>query len=171
MIELLIGMIASGKSTWARQRAGQGWLVVNDDAIVTMLHGGDYHGYNQKYKALYKAVEDTILHTAVAMGKDVVIDRTNLSPASRRRWLSLGASLGVPVRGVVFQMETPEVHARRRADADGRGYSYEYWLRVARHHLAHHGPPTLDEGFAEIVAGTLQFAALPPLTPESRTAA
>jgi predicted kinase len=151
MIEVLCGFISSGKSTWAKQRAREGWVILNDDAIVNAVHGGDYTLYNESWKPLYKGVEDQILHLAVAMGKNVLVDRgVDVRRASRARWIALGRSLDVEVIAVVFQVFRPEVHAQRRFESDPRGLSQEYWLKVARNHAGQYERATLDEGFASI---------------------
>jgi len=150
MIEVLVGTIASGKSTWARKMAGDDWIVVNDDAIVNSLHAGDYTLYQEDLKPLYKSIEDHILHIAVAMGKNVLIDKgLSLNKKSRARWIALGRSLDVPVRARVFDIVAPETHAKRRSK-ESRGHSYDYWLMVAKRHIDVYEPPTLDEGFESI---------------------
>jgi len=148
MIEVLVGAIASGKSTYANKRATDGWIVMNDDAIVNAVHNGIYTLYNESLKPLYKSVEDHILHMAVAMGRDVVIDRgLDINDKSRARWIAIGHALDVPVHAVVFEVFAPEIHARRRADSDTRGHSYDYWLMVANKHAARYIKPSLNEGF------------------------
>jgi predicted kinase len=153
-VQILVGPVASGKSTYSRNAAQRGMVIVNDDAIVMAIHAGHYQLYDQSAKPLYKAVENTILQTAVALGRSVVVDRgTNNRPDSRRRWIGLAHSLDLPVVAVVFPDEGPEVHARRRFESDGRGASYEEWLKVAQHH-ADVGEPVnfySDEGFDEVV--------------------
>jgi predicted kinase len=153
MIEVLVGMIASGKSSWAKDRADAGWIIINDDSIVSAVHAQDYLLYNEALKPLYKSIEDHTLHTAVAMGKDVVIDRgVDVSTSSRQRWIALGRSLDVPVRAVLFEVFSPEIHAQRRVDSDARGHDYDYWLNsVAKPHLARYQEPTTDEGFSDII--------------------
>jgi predicted kinase len=150
MIEILCGTIASGKSTWAKKLAGDDWIVINDDAIVTSLHGGDYTLYQEDLKPLYKSIEDHILHIVVAMGKNVVIDKgLSLNQKSRARWIALGRSMDVPVRARVFEIRAPEIHAQRRSK-EARGHNYDYWLAVAQHHISVYEPPTLEEGFESI---------------------
>jgi predicted kinase len=151
MIEVLCGFIASGKSSYCKQRAKDGWIVMNDDAIVNLVHSDIYTLYSDGLKPLYKSIEDHILHTAVAMGKDVVIDRgLDINSKSRSRWIAIGRSLDVPVRAIVFEAFPPEVHAARRAQSDSRGHSFEYWLKVARKHAERYECPRLEEGFVEI---------------------
>ncbi len=151
MIEVLVGMIASGKSTYARKRAKEGAVIVNDDAIVQAVHGGDYTLYDKANKPLYKSVENHVVTTAVAMGKDVVIDRgVDVRRSSRRRWVALADALDVSCVAVAFQKAAPIAHASRRFHSDNRGHNLAYWLAVAKSHNADYSEPTIAEGFASI---------------------
>lgn len=152
MIEVLVGMIASGKSTYAKSRANEGCIIINDDAIVNSLHADIYTLYKKELKPLYKSIEDHIFHTAVAMGLNIVVDKgLSQSVASRQRWISLGRSLDVPVHCVLFEVFTPKVHAERRWAADRRGHSLDYWTAVAESHFARYEEPTVGEGFDTVV--------------------
>lgn len=151
MIEVLVGMIAAGKSTWCNKRAEEGWIIINDDAIVSAIHGGNYTLYDKSLKLLYKIIENTILQTAVAMGKNVVIDRgLDIDPKSRARWVCLARSLDVPIKAVCFERFSPEVHAQRRFKSDNRERSYEFWLEVANAHSKRFYSPVVEEGFSDV---------------------
>ena len=151
-VEVLVGNIASGKSTYCKQRVQEGALVVNDDAIVNAVHSNDYTLYDVKLKPLYKAVENQIVISAITLGRDVLIDRgLNLTPKSRRRWIGLAHSMDVDCRCVVFKFEEPAVHANRRKQHDLRGHTYEYWLEVAEKFNNKHVSPTVKEGFDKII--------------------
>jgi predicted kinase len=147
-VEVLVGMICSGKSTWCKNLAKEGWIVINDDSVVNAVHANEYTLYKESLKPLYKSIESHIFHTAIAMGYNVVIDR-GLSNTihNRRRWIALAKTLDVSIGAMKFPLWTPEEHARRRTDCDSRGYSYEYWLKVAKRHYQDWQPPTLEEGF------------------------
>jgi predicted kinase len=147
MIEVLFGPIASFKSTYARARAEQGAIIIDHDNTVMNLHGGNYKLYEKGLKPLYKTTEMVSLCMALVLGRDVVIDRTNKTPNARRRYIGIGHAFDTQVLAIVFPNEGPEIHARRRADADGRGYDYAYWLDVATRHQAQFIPPTRSEGF------------------------
>jgi predicted kinase len=151
-VRVLVGMIASGKSTYAREAARrQGAVIVNDDAIVQAVHGGDYSLYDKALKPLYKSVENHIAAVAVALGRDVVVDRgTNVSSAARRRWLGLASSLDCWAEAVVFGNAGPATHAGRRCEDDPRGHDYDYWLRVATAHDARWEPPVASEGWGVV---------------------
>jgi hypothetical protein len=70
---------------------------------------------------------------------------------TRSRWVSLAKALDVPIFAIDFPVEHPTIHARRRADADGRGFGYGKWLEVAERHWAEYEPVEDDEGFDAIV--------------------
>jgi predicted kinase len=150
-IQVLVGMIASGKSTYAKNAARSGLLCVNDDAIVNMLHGDDYSLYSTALKPLYKTLENTAISTVLAMGKTVVVDRgLNVSLEGRQRWLALAKSFDVPCEAVVFDHDGVTTHAERRAKSDSRGHDIEYWKRVAFIHNSVYKMPTVEEGFDKI---------------------
>jgi predicted kinase len=150
-LQVLVGPIASGKSTYARAAAKSGVICMNDDAIVNMLHADDYTLYDKSLKVLYKSVENHIIGTALAMQRVVMVDRgLNVSVRGRKRWIALANSFDVPCEAIVFKNEGPEVHAQRRAHMDSRGHTFEYWLRVANRHQSEYVEPTLEEGFSAI---------------------
>jgi hypothetical protein len=161
-IEVLVGMVASGKSLYARKRADAGALVIGHDWLTQGLHGGAYR-YEQGLRECYRAMEESIASLAMDSGRDAVIDRTQLTKESRRRWIRFASQYGesrrynrwgpTTVVAVAFPIEAPEVHARRRFESDPRGRTYEEWLFVAQHHFAQHlaNPLSEDEGFAEII--------------------
>lgn len=150
-VDILIGYIASGKSTFSRQRAQEGAIIINDDSIVTALHAGMYGLYNKKSKPLYKIIENTILQTSLAMGYDVVVDRPNYSKAMRRRYVGIAKSMDAYVRFVVFPRASVEEHARRRAEGDNRGLGFDVWLKAAKYHQERWQRPEKAEGYDSIV--------------------
>ena len=150
-IVVLVGMVASGKS-WTRNAIlNTGDLVVNDDAIVNMLHANNYTAYETDLKPLYKSIEDHIVHCAIMIGRSVIIDRgLSIKNTARERFISLARSLDVQVSAIVFPRHSPEEHARRRFQSDSRGHTFEYWLDVARFHAKNYVTPTVEEGFDKI---------------------
>lgn len=150
-IHVLVGMIASGKSTYCKKAVKNGQLAVNDDAIVNMLHADEYTLYDEKLKILYKTLENNIVSLGLCLNRVVLVDRgLNVSKSSRQRWVSMARSFDVPCTAIVFPKDTPEVHASRRFKSDSRGHDHNYWLRVAEAHNKVYSEPTLDEGFNEI---------------------
>jgi predicted kinase len=149
-VEVLVGMIASGKSTYAQVRASEGAVCIDTDTIVTMVHGGDYQGYDVAYKPIYKAIESAAIMSALCAGRDVIVDRTSLTISSRRKYIGAAHSVDAECWCMSAEIDTPQVHAARRAATDGRGYDEEYWEKVAIHHLSTYQRPTKDEGFDDM---------------------
>lgn len=150
VIELLIGMVGSGKSGYARIRADAGALVVSHDVLTEMLHVA--YRYEQGLREMYREMEEMLVYSAYRRGHDVVIDRTHLTVESRKRWVDFAHLKGMSIRAVIFPVHSPEVHATRRYEADPRGRSYNEWLRVAKHHHGQIGaePVTFGEFFDEV---------------------
>ena len=148
---MLIGPIASGKSTICRKWAKDGRIIINDDSIVNAMHAGIYGLYKKENKPLYKSIENHVLCMAVGMGLDVVIDRPCHTRDSRLRYTMLAKSLDTEIMAVCTKREVPRVHAMRRSTYNDRGHSYDYWLGVARKHEELYEPPTMDEGYSHIL--------------------
>jgi predicted kinase len=150
-IEVLVGMIASGKSGYAAERAAEGAIVVSGDAITLALHGGHYDHYCPTLRPVYAAVEAATIHGALAAGRDVVIDRPNLSKASRAIYARLAGICGATAVAVVFPMAAPGEHARRRHAADPRGLTLERWIAVATRHAGQYeSVDRAAEGFSHV---------------------
>jgi hypothetical protein len=162
-LEILVGMVGSAKSTYAIRRAREGAIIISHDAISAGCHG-EYR-YEQGLRLMYRAIEEAIARNAFQSGRDAVVDRTHLTRESRYRWVDwarMNDSLNRGYSGderndppptrvvaVAFPVEAPEVHARRRYEADPRGRPYADWLNVATHHWqqAQAEPLADDEGF------------------------
>jgi predicted kinase len=149
---ILVGMIASGKSTFAKELAKQGYVIINDDDIVNMIHGQDYTLYEKDLKPLYKSVAVTTAMTALSMGRSVVVDRgVNIRKKARAVWTALANTFDVDCVAQVFKKDNPLVHAKRRFNHDWRGLSHEKWIEVAIRHDREWQNPHMDEGFKLIV--------------------
>lgn len=135
MIYVLVGMIASGKSTWAREQAINGRTVIfSHDDMLMGLYGGHYEGFDRQHITVYKAIELATITSALAAGLDVVVDKTNLTPKTRSRYTALAGMYDTHATAVVFKNEGPKVHAERRFKSDPRGLTLEKWTRVAEEH-------------------------------------
>ncbi len=143
-LEILAGNIASGKSTWTQKRAEAGWITVENDALLMALHGGSYC-WEKQIPSLVNALARQIITAAAHAERSVVLDATNRSRVQRAVWIDLARELGMTTRIVAFPQHPAEVHAARRARANLRGRSTEYWLDVARKMEAEWEPPMSDE--------------------------
>jgi len=147
MIKILFGPIASGKSTYARDQAKAGAIIVSDDAIVLAVHGGDYSLYDPALKPLYKGTANQMVASAVLAGRDVVVDSTGVRKSTRDRFALLAKSLGVEAKIIAFRLGVfaGELDGERRFNADPRGLSAEQWRNVGIRHMQTAEPLTIDE--------------------------
>lgn len=111
-IELLVGISASGKSTYAHKKWSKdpkGTIVVSRDKIREMLFSytetsvADYYDYNKNPNMLSCEKEVTryqgvIIREALSQGKHVIVDDTNLS----KRYIESYRYWNVPTKITVF---------------------------------------------------------------------
>lgn len=96
-LTLTVGLPASGKTTWARDKAkkdGNIRLVSRDD-IRTTLYGRTlgYKHTKEKEEAVSKVALE-IVNMCLAQGKNVIIHDTNLRFADREPWRVVAAKFG-----------------------------------------------------------------------------
>lgn len=150
MLEILVGKIASGKSTYCKAMAMSGALIVNDDSLVNSIHAGANYLYKPELKPLYKQLDSVIIHFGLNGNYQVIIDRPNLNPKTRRRYIEIAHSLDKKVRCILFPFLDKKIHIDRRMN-ENRGYSRESWEKVYDRQLSEYVEPSLDEGFCEII--------------------
>jgi len=149
-LELLVGNIASGKSTYTKEKfqSAANYLMVNDDSIVNLVHGGNYKLYDKNLKNLYKDIEHSIISAASGNNYNVVVDRPNHTYSMRRRYIGLAKSFDMSVHVILFGRMEPITHAYRRFNSDSRGYDLNYWEKVAKYHDENFQAPNKEkEGF------------------------
>lgn len=148
-LEILVGTLGSGKSTWASRRADHGWAVVNLDAIVTMIHGGDYKLFRREWNhPIYKAIQADAIYASLKAGVSVVLDCCSVDKSRRCRLINDLDDMQLPecveLRAVVFPFVAPEVHALRRTKDDARGYSMAEGVAIAKAHIKNYSDPSFD---------------------------
>lgn len=84
-IEILVGISASGKSTYAKQLVEQGWTRINRDDLRKSLINSSLKDYwsgpkdvRDRTEALVTAMSEVLLENCVKNNLDVVIDNTHL---------------------------------------------------------------------------------------------
>lgn len=108
-VEILKGLPASGKSTYALDLVEKGngaWKRVNKDDLRAMLDANKWSGANENFVL---RMRDTIILEALRTGKNVVVDDTNGDPKheARIRTIVSAAQLESPVEVVVKEFNTP----------------------------------------------------------------
>ncbi|MEY2553098.1 MAG: hypothetical protein QOC57_958, partial [Ilumatobacteraceae bacterium] len=108
---VLIGPVASGKSTWAAEHFTHG-QVVSSDALRAVV-GENEHDLRASTDAF--ALLDDIVERRLRRRLTTVIDSLGLDADARARWRQLARSAGVPCVAVVF--DAPPAECRRRNGA------------------------------------------------------
>ena len=92
-----------------------------------------------------------VVESALINGKSVVVDNTHVDKQSRKSYIDLGLKYDVKVRALV--MKTTHDHARHnnlfREITDSSHARIKEPL--FNQYRARHEPPSLDEGFSEII--------------------
>lgn len=71
----LVGLPASGKTTYAKTLVAKGWVRVNKDDLRAMLHDSKFSKANE---AFVLKLRDDVIVRALTSGQNVVVDDTNL---------------------------------------------------------------------------------------------
>lgn len=159
-VTILVGVIGSGKSTYAKMLAEQNLMsvVVNKDAIRTMLRGE--YAYRLDIETVVKNCATAALLTALRQGLDVVIDETNISKAKRKdiikpiRDMFHDSDSRINIEAIEFAFG-PECLNRRLKE--NRGYSKEKWVEVFNVMVRDFEPVTEEEGFdSHVLINNLQ---------------
>lgn len=132
---VLMGLQASGKTTFRKQRFAAPHVVVSLDEI-------DPQG-NLK---LPREREAKILGEAFAAGRDVVVDNTNPTRAERRRYIAAAKQAGYQVAGYYFRSDLKESLARNAGRPPGERVP-EVALKAT---IKKFERPAWDEGFDEL---------------------
>ena len=126
---ILIGLPASGKSTFYRERFAATHDLVSKDAM---------RNNRQPQRR-----QEQLIEQALAAGRSVVVDNTNPRAADRAPIVALARRFGADVAGYYFPTEAQMALRRNRA-RQGRDRVPDVAIFVAKKRLE---PPTYAEGF------------------------
>lgn len=146
MIEVLIGNISSGKTSYARHRALQSALII-DESFIFSLHAGLRQMVTKNNNLLYRNLEYQIISFALSNNKDVIIDKCNFSSLLRERYIRIAKGFDTDIVGIVFPRENPNIHSERKIKYNKEGYDEAYWKKVAELINKKYESPSLAEGF------------------------
>ena len=149
---ILIGLPASGKSTFFRQR----FAGTHDHVSKDLLR----HNRQPQRR------QEQLMAETLAAGRSVVIDNTNPSAAVRAPLIAIARRFGAEVTGYVFVTEAADALRRNRA-RQGRERVPDVAVFTVRKRLQ---PPVLSEGFDRIYEVRLNeadgtFAVTPAAAP------
>ncbi|HEY8745961.1 MAG TPA: ATP-binding protein [Chloroflexota bacterium] len=126
---ILIGLQASGKSTFARQQFATSHTYVSKDLLRNI-------GRPDRRQA-------QLVTAALQAGRSVVVDNTNPTISARAALISLGRTFGANIAGYYFPASVREALHRNRART-GKARVPDVAIFVTHKHLV---PPRYAEGF------------------------
>lgn len=151
-ITLLVGVPASGKSTWREANVHTETVVLcRDDIMMTLA---SEIAYNGNYSEVWKLFEEKDMHKevdareqemfkqAVKDRKNIVVDRTNMSRKSRRKWLT-NVSKDYKKEAIIFATVYEDIYSRnkKRAQETGKNITNHLIGQMMRQFIV----PTHDE--------------------------
>ena len=147
IVHILVGLIGSGKSTWAREKAKEdNTVIINKDAIRQMFKG-DYF-FHEDYERLVDQMSKICFLKALQKGFNVIIDETNITKKKRAAYVETVKEhyymIDEPVEFEIvwFPEERNNVENRMK---DPRGYTKEKWEAVFRGMKSAFEEPELEE--------------------------
>lgn len=147
---ILVGLPATGKSTHIERnypyaKEGKFYWHVSTDKVIENIASIYGMTYNESFKKLYKFAKEVMwreMETARGVGANVVIDRTNLTRKSRKKFIDFFSDYIIEC--VVFTI--PKDWNDRLFSRVGKVISKD----VLENMEDSYEPPKLEEGFASI---------------------
>jgi len=150
---LLCGPAGAGKSTHARRYAADGYAVASVDELAWAAGHPAVHPLpDDAARRVAEALRSRV-GTLLDEGRDVVVDSSFWSRASRDTYRALGAAHGADV--LVVYVDTPRDVALARVAARAAAHPHDVVLTPEVAAAFHDGfeVPTPDEGPLEVVDG------------------
>jgi len=127
-IVLLIGVQASGKTTFFRDRFLNTHIRISLDMLKTRTR------------------ESILMKACIAAQQSFVVDNTNITREQRNIYIELAKQHGIPVIGYFFQSEVKDILARNK-QRTGKAVVPVPGIFGTLKKLQ---PPTIEEGFSEL---------------------
>lgn len=151
-IILLVGLPGSGKSTWVKSYllTNPDYVVVSSDDIIDAYAksvGKTYTEVFSEYMGNAEVEYNIRLSAAIREGKNIIVDRTNLSPKSRRK-ITSKVTKDYKKIAIVFNTPIEEIKERliKRENETGKEIPDYVIVTMMNSYIE----PSVDEGFSEI---------------------
>jgi len=146
---ILVGVPASGKSTWVQENMSERTWVVSTDNIIESLATRYGFTYNEIFKETIRFADMVMVKHMIMnaeIGYDLIIDRTNLSEKSRHQFITKLKKYGYTFDAMVFETPEKEEWSRRLTNRDGKTIPAEVLKKMQDSYEI----PLYSEGFENI---------------------
>ncbi len=142
---ITVGISASGKSTWAKQKAKDIDAVeINRDDIrfSEVMPNGNWSTYkfSKENESKVTEIANSLFSSANNENKNVIVSDTNLNSVFRNKWIDLGKSHGYEIEIVEFHIDCEEAIRRDRLRLNPVGekvirQQFNRWCEYMTHQL------------------------------------
>ena len=145
---LLCGLPASGKSTYADKHFPMG-NIMSTDIVIENIARSYGMTYDAAFKNLISFAENVMwkhIDWSIEVGNDIIIDRTNLSAKSRKKFIDKLKPYGYTFEAIVFPTPEKEEWERRLNSREGKTIPQN----VLDSMVQNYEQPTIAEGFTKV---------------------
>lgn len=145
-VEVLVGIPGSGKSTHARKRVEQGYVILDLDGLIYMINSGGYD-FKDELRPFYSQMLEGLADVALAKGHNVVVDIVNWSTFQRQHICDRYGKDHL-LTAVYWEPNYAACLSNRLRNT--RGYPPKMWKKLIREYMDMMTIPTKEEGFEYI---------------------
>lgn len=149
-IQILVGNIGAGKSTFCKQKVKEGYVILSKDDIRYSIGAGDYI-FNLEYEPIIHSIAMSMAINFMAIGVNVIIDETNMDKASRYHYLHFATTYGYKKTAIVFKKLSMKESVRRRLQSNHGKTAKAVWEEVWKRKNSAYERPNKKEGFDKIL--------------------
>ena len=117
---VMVGNIASGKSTYIKDLVKKGYVVVCKDGIRYSLGGGEYI-FNPKYEPGIHEATMKLFVRLLLEGENIVIDETNMTVKTRKPYMIHARMTDYKITAVITKKTTLKTALSRKKKANKPG--------------------------------------------------
>lgn len=147
---LLVGNIGSGKSTFAKALFDMDYITISRDRIRYAIGGGNYL-FKPDLEPVVHKITTNMFKEFLLLGKNIVIDETNVISKSRADYIATAHNYGYEVMAISMPKFSKAESIKRRMSDNHGTQNAEVWESVWDRFNTRYQAPALKEGFDYLI--------------------
>lgn len=143
---VLVGNIASGKTTMSKKLAKMGYRVISRDALRYMVGAGEYV-FDVSLEHTIAEAHDNLLEAFLDNKIDVVIDEVNVQYARRAQFITMAKDYNYHIIALELPRLSKKISVDRRSKDSHGKFDRKIWEGVWDKFDKAYSSPTKKEGF------------------------